>query len=55
LFEKAIRERVAFVPGASFFAAQARFNFMHLNFSNCPPNLILEGIRRLGTLLKSVV
>jgi 2-aminoadipate transaminase len=51
LFEKAIKERVAFVPGTSFFAAAARRNFMRLNFSNCSPSLIDEGIRRLGNLL----
>lgn len=53
LFEKAIKERVAFVPGTPFFAAAARRNFMRLNFSNCPPNLIEEGIRRIGNLLRS--
>jgi 2-aminoadipate transaminase len=53
LFEKAIRERVAFVPGAPFFAADARQNFMRLNFSNCAPSLIEDGIRRIGNLLKA--
>jgi 2-aminoadipate transaminase len=54
LFEQAIKERVAFVPGTSFFAAAARRNFMRLNFSNCSPNLIDEGIRRIGNLLKGM-
>jgi 2-aminoadipate transaminase len=52
LFEQAIRERVAFVPGAPFFAAGARHNFMRLNFSNSTPAMIEEGVRRLGGLLK---
>lgn len=52
LFERAIQERVAFVPGTSFFAADARRNFMRLNFSNCSPKLIDEGIHRIGNLLK---
>lgn len=51
LFDKALRERVAFVPGASFFVTEARPNFMRLNFSNCTPDLIHEGIRRIGNLL----
>jgi 2-aminoadipate transaminase len=51
LFERAIRERVAFVPGAPFFAGEPRRNFMRLNFSNSTPALIEEGIRRLGNLL----
>ena len=52
LFERAIRERVAFVPGAPFFAGDVRRNFMRLNFSNSPPERIGEGIKRLGQLLK---
>lgn len=55
LFEQAIEARVAFVPGAPFFAAEPRRNFMRLNFSNCSPDLIDEGIRRLGKLLKDTV
>jgi 2-aminoadipate transaminase len=53
LFEKAIAERVAFVPGAPFFAADPRHNFMRLNFSNSRPEAIEEGIRRLGKILNS--
>jgi 2-aminoadipate transaminase len=53
LFEKAIAERVAFVPGAPFFAADPRHNFMRLNFSNSRPEAIEEGIRRLGKILSS--
>jgi 2-aminoadipate transaminase len=53
LFDKAIQECVAFVPGAPFFVAEPRQNFMRLNFSNSPPKLIHEGIRRLGNLLKA--
>jgi 2-aminoadipate transaminase len=52
LFEDAIAARVAFVPGAPFFAAEPRHNFMRLNFSNSSPDAIEEGIRRLGKLLK---
>ncbi|HEX7174357.1 MAG TPA: hypothetical protein VF240_03625, partial [Pyrinomonadaceae bacterium] len=55
LFEEALRERVAFVPGAPFFAAKARHNFMRLNFSNSPPEKIEEGIRRLGNVLSKMV
>jgi 2-aminoadipate transaminase len=52
LFEEAIDERVAFVPGAPFFAAEPRHNFMRLNFSNSTPVAIEEGIRRLGKILR---
>lgn len=52
LFEEAIAERVAFVPGTSFFACERKLNFMRLNFSNAQPEMIEEGIKRLGSVLK---
>jgi 2-aminoadipate transaminase len=54
LFEGAVAERVAFVPGAPFFAADPQHNFMRLNFSNSSTGAIEEGVRRLGNLLKSL-
>ncbi len=52
LLRDALRERVAFVPGTSFFAHAPRHNFIRLNFSNRPPEIIEEGIRRIGSALK---
>lgn len=52
IFEEAIAERVAFVPGTSFFACERRVNFMRLNFSNQKPEMIEEGIKRIATVLK---
>ncbi|HEX5746730.1 MAG TPA: PLP-dependent aminotransferase family protein [Archangium sp.] len=51
LFPQALEKRVAFVPGATFFAGEPRLEFMRLNFSNRPPELIEEGMRRLGTVI----
>lgn len=48
LFELAIRERVAFVPGAPFYVDGGGVNTMRLNFSNADEPAIEEGIRRLG-------
>src|SRR5206468_12863030 len=48
LLPEALRERVAFVPGAPFFARAPERNFLRLNFSNRPPGLIAEGMRRLA-------
>ncbi len=50
----AIEERVAFVPGTSFFAEGGGKNTMRLNFSNAHPDLIREGIARLGRVLWTV-
>ena len=52
LFEEAIAELVAFVPGTSFFACERKLNFMRLNFSNQKPEMIEEGIRRIASVLK---
>jgi len=48
LLPDAMRERVAFVPGAPFYPANACPETMRLNFSNRPPDLIAEGMARLG-------
>ncbi|MEK6322128.1 MAG: PLP-dependent aminotransferase family protein [Acidobacteriota bacterium] len=52
LFEEAIAERVAFVPGTSFFACEPKLNFIRLNFSNQKPEMIDEGIKRIANVLK---
>jgi 2-aminoadipate transaminase len=57
LFEAAIKENVAFVPGDSFysgngFAEEGRRHF-RLNFSNAQPEQIREGIRRLSVAIKN--
>jgi 2-aminoadipate transaminase len=56
VFEAAIKENVAFVPGDSFYAGngyteEGRRHF-RLNFSNAQPEQIREGIRRLGVAIK---
>jgi 2-aminoadipate transaminase len=48
LLPEALRERVAFVPGAPFFARAPERNFLRLNFSNRPPDAIAEGMKRLA-------
>jgi 2-aminoadipate transaminase len=53
LFEIAVKEKVAFVPGSSLFANQKVTNAMRLNFSACKPAVINEGIHRLSDLIKS--
>jgi 2-aminoadipate transaminase len=54
LFESAIKENVAFVPGDSFYANNGGEGRRHLrlNFSYVPPERIREGIRRLAIALK---
>lgn len=47
--------KVAFVPGVSFFPFGDDKNNMRLNFSFCKPELINEGIARLGSSLKTLM
>jgi 2-aminoadipate transaminase len=54
--ETALREKVAYVPGVDFYPNEdGGYNAMRLNFSYCPPERIIEGIRRLGTALKKAL
>jgi len=48
LFDLAIKENVAFVPGNAFFADGSGDNTLRLNFSNSDEERIEEGIKRLG-------
>jgi 2-aminoadipate transaminase len=48
---RAIEKKVAFVPGSPFFAANPRAECIRLNYSNRPPELIDEGMRRLASVL----
>ena len=52
LLEKALEEKVAFVPGFAFFPDGSGKNAMRLNFSAMPPDKIQVGIKRLGRVLK---
>ena len=51
----ALQRKVAFVPGASFHATGGGHNTMRLNFSYSRPEIIREGIARLGTTLKELL
>ena len=53
LLPHALENKVAYVPGINFYPHEdGGYNAMRLNFSNAQPELIVEGIRRLGIALK---
>jgi 2-aminoadipate transaminase len=51
LFQSAIEQGVAFVPGEAFYAFSESHNSMRLNFSNSHVDLINEGVKRLASLV----
>ena len=53
IFKDAVAQKVAYVPGENFYACGGGSNTMRLNFSSTQPDLINEGIARLGKVLKS--
>jgi 2-aminoadipate transaminase len=55
LLPKAVDKMVAFVPGGPFHANGGGENTMRLNFSNAQPEMIREGISRLGQVLKETL
>jgi 2-aminoadipate transaminase len=52
LFELAIEEHVAFVPGKPFYVDGGGDNTLRLNFSNSDEDRIDQGIRRLARIVK---
>jgi 2-aminoadipate transaminase len=53
LLKAAVKEKVAFVPGTSFFADGTGRNTARLNFSYCDEKTIEEGVYRLSVALKT--
>jgi 2-aminoadipate transaminase len=51
LLDDAVRRGVAFVPGAPFFAGEARLNFMRLSFATATPEQIDAGVAALAEVL----
>ncbi|MBL8098713.1 MAG: PLP-dependent aminotransferase family protein [Anaerolineales bacterium] len=54
ILKMAIQKKVAFVPGGSFHPDGGKNNTMRINFSYSSPDVIREGITRLGETLKEV-
>jgi 2-aminoadipate transaminase len=52
LLVEAVRQKVAFVPGQSFYADHSGQNTMRLNFSNVTPDRLHLGIERLGRAIQ---
>lgn len=51
ILEEALKEKVAFVPGCSFFANGGHKNFFRMNYSATDEKKTVEGIKKLGAVL----
>lgn len=52
LMPKCLAKDVAYVPGGIFYPNSGNANHFRLNYSNMPEDRIVEGIKRLGDVLK---
>lgn len=52
IMQDCLKNNVAYVPGGSFFPNGGKENCFRLNYSNMPDDRIVEGIKRLGEVLK---
>lgn len=52
---KALEQNVAYVPGGSFFPNGGNENTFRLNYSNMNEEKIMEGIKRLGKVIKDAI
>ncbi|BBD08565.1 PLP-dependent aminotransferase family protein [Desulfovibrio ferrophilus] len=55
LFDLAIKEKVAFVPGNPFYVDGRDANTLRLNYTNAVPETITEGMKRLGKCMKDYI
>ena len=51
----ALEKKVAFVPGDGFYPSGAVKNCMRLNYSNATDERLVEGVKRLADVIKTVV
>ena len=49
------QEKIAFVPGSAFSIQGGGESSLRLNFSNATPEMIAEGIKRLGRIMREAV
>lgn len=55
LLEEAIEQKVAFVPGAPFYANEPEKNTLRLSFVTVPPEKIREGVAMLAKLIAAKI
>jgi 2-aminoadipate transaminase len=54
VFENALKENVAVLPGSPFYVDRGGMNTMRLNFSNSTDEKIITGIERLAKVIRDL-
>ena len=54
LYEEAVSQGVAFLPGGAAMPERPRETFMRLSFSYLDPDELREGVRRLAVAIRAV-
>ena len=54
ILKKSLEYKVAFVPGSSFYPNGGNENHFRLNYGTMSEELIAEGIKRLGKVLRDL-
>lgn len=55
IFKKALEKKVAFVPGEPFYSNGGTKNCFRLNYATMSENRIIEGIKRIGQVLREEI
>lgn len=55
LFDAAMKANIAFVPGDPFYTNRQNVSTLRLNYTNATEEIIEEGIKRLGAIMKEVI
>jgi 2-aminoadipate transaminase len=55
LMPKVLEKKVAYVPGGAFYPNGGGENHFRMNYSCMPEDKIIEGVKRLGDVLKEEI
>lgn len=55
ILQKCLEQKIAFVPGGSFYPVEHRENTFRINYSNMPEEKIIKGLRILGEVLEGYI
>ena len=55
ILQKCIEQKIAFVPGSSFYPVEHKENTFRINYSNMPEDRIMKGLQVIGEVLKEYI